>query len=152
MVYSMQFQNFSNVTWNRDVYGSSIDVALQNLNQSPGPILQANSGLEGLSASQSMFSFIATGDIDLYCCWFDPTSGQRFGIELVVPVQVFDMGYAPSWNIMQDSAAPGTAPNWISSGGDPSDMFSFSLNGFKITARPQADHSDLTVNVTVENT
>lgn len=151
MSYSIKFQNFSSTEWTRSVNGSSIDAVLQNLNQKPSPHLKAHSGLEVLSADQSVLSFIATGAIDLYCCWFNPKTTQRFGIELWVPVQVLGMGKAPYWYVMSDKGSSKAKPIWISSGKDPADRYKFNVNGFEIEARPTAKHSSLDITVTIQN-
>lgn len=151
MGLSIKFTNYSPTTWTRSVNGSSIDAVLQNLTQSPGPTLQAHSGSEGIAAEQSMLSFIATGDINLYCCWFDPASGQRFGVQLIAPVQVLDMGYAPYWQVMADQGPIGADPSWQSSGDDPSNPYIWSgVTGFSIRATPTAGHSDLDIEVVVQ--
>ena len=150
MTYSIKYENFSPTTWTRSLSGSSIDAVLQNLNKLPGPHLQAHSGLEEIEADQSILSFIATGAIDLYCCWFDPTTTQRFGIQLWVPLQVFDIGPAPYWYVMSDSQPIGAPVKWISSGNDAASQFNFNVNGFKINARPVAGHSSLDITVKVE--
>lgn len=151
MSYSIKFQNFSSTQWTRSVNGSTIDAVLQNLNKVPGDYLKAHSGLEEIAADQSALSFVATGNIDLYCCWFNPKTSQRFGIQLLVPVQVFGIGSAPYWYVMTDNASINDNPNWISSGSDPAYQYNFQLSGFNINANPTAGHASLDIAVTIQD-
>jgi hypothetical protein len=152
MSYGIQFSNLSSLGWTRGMSGSSIDSVLQNLTKSPAAHLMAKSGFEQLVADQSTLSFVATGDIDLYCCWYEPVSKQRFGVRLLVPIQVFGIGPAPRWEVMSDSGTTTAAPNWVSSGNDPSKVYEWTgVDGFLIRGSPTAGHSSLTIEVTVRD-
>jgi hypothetical protein len=153
MGISITFTNYSTTAWTRSISGSETDAVLQNLTKSPGPVLQANAGVEAIAADQSALSFIATGAIDLYCCWYDPASGQRFGVQLWYPVQVFGIGKAPYWYVMSDRGKGiGDPADWQNSGDDPSYPFEWStVAGFKIRASPTAGHTSLDIEVVVES-
>jgi hypothetical protein len=152
MPISISFTNYSPTEWTRSVNGSSVDAVLQNLTKSPDAVLQARSGVEEIAAEQSALSFVATGLIDLYCCWYDPASQQRFGVQLWCPIQVFDIGKAPYRYVMSDrNKGIGDAPQWQESGADPSDAYDWTdVTGFKIRASPAAGHSNLDIDVVVE--
>ncbi|HEX8876437.1 MAG TPA: hypothetical protein VF777_06790 [Phycisphaerales bacterium] len=151
MAYKITFTNFTKTNWVRSVNGSLTDAVFQNLTVSPGPTLKATGGTEAIGADQSALSFVASGNIDLHCCWKDPASGLRFGVQIWVPVQVLGIGKAPYWFVMCDNAGVNDGPNWISSGDDPSYMYTFSgTPGYKITARPTASHSSLEIQVNIE--
>lgn len=147
----MQFQNFSSTEFTRSLSGSSIDAVLQNLNKRPSGHLKAHSGLEELSADQNALSFIATGDIDLYCTWYDATSGERLGIKIHVPVQVLGIGTGPYWYYAWDQGKGiNDAYQWHQIG-DPADVKEFDMQHFKVQARPEAHHDSLKVLVTIQD-
>lgn len=152
MVYNMKFTNYSPTEWTRSVNGSSIDAVMQNLTHTPSGHLKANSGVEQLGADQSILSFVATGYIDLYCCWYDPSTTERFGVKIHIPLQVLGMGTAPYWYVMSDKTSNiNAAPNWIKAGNDPADSYTWTnVSGYKIRGTPTASHSSLSVDVIIE--
>ncbi len=82
----------------------------------------------------------------------DPTSTNRFGVRIWVPVQVFGIGSQPYWYVMSDQNQDlNAAPNWNHSGDDPSDPYTFSVPNYKIVATPTASHTDLSIIVSISS-
>ena len=61
------------------------------------------------------------------------------------------IGSQPNWYVMSDQNQDIQAPaNWIRSGDDPSDPYTFLVPNYKIVATPNSSHSGLTVDVVIE--
>lgn len=154
MVFQITFTNYSSTIWTRSSSGSSTDAVLDNLTRSPSEHLQAHSGVEAIGATQDTLSFLASGLIDIYCCWRN-SAGQRFGIQAWYPIHVLGIGKAPYWYVMADTIADpnlDSDPDWTLSGDDPAYVYEWNnVVGYKIKAVPTAGHSDLNINVTIQD-
>lgn len=154
MAISVQFENMSQVDWLRSTNGSTIDAVVQNLTNSPGETLRKNGGSEKIGADQNALEFVASGNIDLYCCWLHPTTFARFGVQLWYPIHVLGIGAAPTWYVMSDTTSSTNQhpnPNWTPSGSDPSQPYTWNLeSGFTIRASPTASHDSLEITVVID--
>ncbi|HSS48778.1 MAG TPA: hypothetical protein VLX28_07520 [Thermoanaerobaculia bacterium] len=149
MAISMQFTNFSQTSFQRGYWGSNLPAVLGSLDQSPGPTLQAESGLQSMSAGEIGSSAVTVG-YSIYCTWIDSTTNFRFGVQLYVPVQVIDIGTAPYWYVSYDNEGTnGGAPNWILPGDNPSIPYTWPVGTYNIAATPTADHSSLSVGIVI---
>ncbi|MEK6423458.1 MAG: hypothetical protein V4801_28050 [Burkholderia gladioli] len=149
---SMTFTNYSQTTLQRGYWGCELEDGFGSLNQSPGPTLIAESGQEVMSASQ-ILSSLDTGPYDIECTWVNTQTNERFGVKLYVPFQMLHIGKAPYWYVSYDQEGMNnTEPNWISSGSDPSDQFTWPQSiGFNIVATPDAGHTSLSVQIVIQD-
>lgn len=102
---SMTFSNNTFDTWYRDYYGYQDQKGLSGPQQLPGPVLQANSGLETMSMAQTL-SALDQGPLVIYLCWLGP-QGYRIGVRMKADFQMLGIGKRPYWETMCDQNPPG---------------------------------------------
>lgn len=153
MVYEMTFQNSSKDDWNRFAYGASLDAVMQNLTQSPTPVMKKKDGSEAFAINQALLKVIAQGYIDLYCVWMSSVNSSSFvGIKIHAPVQVFELGYRPTWSICDTTTLRGE-PVWEDRTTNISEPFTFpNLQGpYTARATPVSGHSSITIGVRIQD-
>ena len=154
-ILDASFDNGSRITWTRDFNGVLYEYGLSNQTKIPGPTLAANNGFQETAIDQ-IGSTIDFGPLEVYCCWRSP-DGYRFGVRLHVGLHIGPAGYAPIWYVMSDQGRPpGSQADWVLSSGTPDDPqpgepYTWNnIPGVKITARPDAQHAQLTVPVIIQ--
>lgn len=100
MVYQMDFANWSKCAWRRMFWGANLDAVLQNLTETPAPTMANEGHNEGLGINQYALGSIAKGYVDLWCVWqADDTAEAIIGIKIHAPIQVFGIGWKPTWSV-----------------------------------------------------
>lgn len=153
MVYEMTFSNNSKDDWNRFAYGASLDVVMQNLTKSPTATMVKTDGEEAFAINQALLKVIAQGYIDLYCVWMSSVHSSSFvGIKIHAPIQVFELGYRPTWSICDTTTLRGE-PVWIDQTPVISQPFTFpALEGpYSARATPVSGHSSITISVEIQD-
>lgn len=143
---SITFTNYTNVDWSRDRWNWQHHLGLSGLNTSPGPVLKSMNGVESLSQSQILSSFVQ-GPLEIWCCWRDP-QGNRIGVLAHANFQMFGLGYRPYWKIMSDKETL-NPPNWKPNGIDPSTPYQWTDLPYSIIARPNSEHDSISLEVTI---
>ncbi|WP_143273368.1 hypothetical protein [Azospirillum palustre] len=148
----IRFLNYSATPFYRGYWGWILEAGVGSLNTSPGTELIAESGSQVMSASE-ILSTVADGPYEIYCTWYNPNTKARFGVRIHVPLQVADIGTAPYWYTSYDNnGGENTAPNWTTSGDDPSQPFTWPGSiGCNIIATPTASHSNLSIEVLIQD-
>ncbi|MGD9703903.1 MAG: hypothetical protein AB7V74_16040 [Acidimicrobiia bacterium] len=121
------------------------------LSNSPDTELKANDPQYMGIADSPLLGEIATGDVDLWCCWWEPISKQRFEVRLHFPTNVFTIGSDPSWEVMSDTVDDKAATvKWVkpSSRSAPHD---WTLENLSVQAVPTVGSSSLDVAVYVND-
>lgn len=152
MVYEMTFQNSSKDDWNRFAYGANLDVVMQNLTKSPTAKMVKKDGTEAFAINQALLKVIAQGYVDLYCVWQSSVNAASFvGIKIHAPIQVFELGYRPTWSICENLTA--NEPLWIDQTPAISTPFLFPhLQGpYTARATPVSGHSSITIGVVIQD-
>lgn len=146
---SMTFSNNTFDTWYRDYYGYQDQKGLSGPQQLPGPVLQANSGLETMSMAQSL-SALDQGPLVIYLCWLGP-QGYRIGVRMKADFQMLGIGKRPYWETMCDQNPPGSVPQW--QGGEmhanPYTWTCLSGLSISVVGRPVSEHTSLSVEVSM---
>jgi len=162
--YSITFTNSSSVvTFNRSVFGlrtafgsPSTNNPFLGLTQSPNTTLPSTVGVQTIAADTNTVSLIVTGGYhDLFCVWRNPGNGQRFGVLIHAPLQLFSIGTGPYYEVMYDTTPdsdPDQEPSWQATGQDPSSQYNWTqLTGLVINATPTAGHQDMSIEVLIND-
>jgi hypothetical protein len=81
----------------------------------------------------------------VYCGWITP-SGTQFGLKIIAPFQMLDMGDRPYYQV----AYGPVTPDWITAVDDPSDNYTFpSSVGYEILCQPVSTHTSLVLSVSI---
>jgi hypothetical protein len=150
--YAIVFTNStSSLTFSLNYNGASLGHGFNQLSQVPGPTL-APGGQQTMSLGEAMGP---VGDSQFYMTWYEPTSGLRLGVLLHIPVQVGGIGARPYWYVSLDNTSdPTQAPNWVPSGDEPSDPYTWRdlpPNTFQASATTDSSHEGLIITVTLGN-
>jgi len=147
----MTFSNFSEKTFQLDLWGYQESQVAGTINQSPGKTLAGPGGSASLSQTQ-MLSSVGKAETIIFCVWRSDESGWRFGLRITSPVQVFMLGNAPYYEVMSDQKKAGEDPEWKRPDDDPSKPYTWPRFGsVEITATPDADHSTMSVGVVIDD-
>lgn len=148
-----KFINFSTTTFYRDYWGYDYQEGFSGPSVKPGPIMDNGANDTQEFAQDQLLSFLDQGPIAVFCTWKDYNSGMRFGVKLQAHFQMFGIGYRPEWYYSVDyNAESGSEPQWIKSGDDPSDPYTWDQAcGFAITGTPDSSHTSLTVSITIND-
>lgn len=149
-VLTATFTNISTAVWHRDVMNWQLEAGASNITQQPPEQLTAGAGAGTLQYVQDMMGSIAAGDAGIWCCWND--GKVRFGVKLWAPKQAFDMGDRPYWYHMNDNNpnGPSDSINWVKVS-DPSAQYQWTSGiGYKITASPNSQHYELTLDIMIQ--
>jgi hypothetical protein len=147
----MTFTNYSGTSFSLDNYYYDISKVAGVIQQSPGSTLQAQAGVQTLSEYQVLSGF-ESASADLYTIWYDPSTGWRFGVMIHGPYQLFGIGKAPYWYVMSDTQPVGSEANWVLSGDDASQPYTWPSDiGFKIVATPTAGHTSLSIEIVIQD-
>ncbi|MBU9819634.1 hypothetical protein J1782_07010 [Rahnella sp. BCC 1045] len=167
--YTINFTNDSDVSFDRSLYGlyrvdrenPEKSFKCKNLlissTKSPNKVLMAEVGSQSVSVeTNDLTSLIADGGYkDILCVWRNRITGERFGISIHAPLQVFTVGTAPYYLVMSDTtseANPDSEPLWQTTGMDPSEQYTWAnFAGISITATPTARHQDMSIEVLITN-
>lgn len=147
MVYQMDFANWSTCDWNRLTWGANLDAVLQNLTETPVPVLDNKGHSSGLGINQYTMGSIAKGYVDLWCVYEAADgSGAVVGIKIHAPVQVFGIGWKPTWSVC-DSLDANKKPIWKDTESlNQTAPFKATLpGGHSITITPHPAHSSINV-------
>jgi len=154
-ILDVNFINGANDAWTRDYYGDNYEIGLSNLTSECSPILAGGFGNERMAIDQ-IGSTIDFGPLDIFFCWRNP-DGWRFGVKLHVGLHVGPFGNAPYWYVMSDHGAePFSPPVWKLPAGTEDDTkpgvpYTWSnIPGVNITAKPDAEHSTLSLVVQIQ--
>ncbi len=139
----INYINYSGTSFDLSTNGSHLQKGTGGLITAPGPVLQANSGQESMSADQ-LLSGLEHGDSLIWLCW-QQTGYYSFGITIEYPVQVLHIGKRPYWLVAYNGGG------WTLSGSDPAYPYTFSTSAipYNIVATPTSEHTSLTVQVVI---
>ena len=146
------FTNFSATTFMRDYSGCEYQKGLSGPSITPGPVLDNSTNDTQEYAISQMLSWLDQGPLAVYCCWRNPVTGYRFGVKLYAKFQMFGLGPRPVWYVMADKNPAGSEPQWLDSGSDPADPYTWpTIVGFNISAIPNSSHTALSVKITIND-
>ena len=147
---SMTFVNHSATQFVRGNWGWVLEDSFGGLDSTPGPALDANGGLQSMAASR-ILTGIHTGPYYIWAAWAHPETRRRFGVQIYLPFQMFDVGKPPHWYVALDMLGTlDEEPDWEVSVDDPADPYTFSSDaGFTIVATPAPAYHSLDVNVLI---
>jgi hypothetical protein len=137
--YEMTFLNYTEDTFTLNDFEMQVQEGLTTITQEPsGPL---TSGETQTLAWTEMLSNVASGDTWGYIIYFIPSTSTWFGVKIIVPIQVFDIGPAPYYQVWVNGA-------W--KGDYTSQPYTFSSDtGYSIVVSPVAGHTSLSVQVQI---
>lgn len=148
VVYQMNFTNESDDDWNLFSWGSSMDIALDNYTQTPGPVLKVS---QSLGIKQYLGKIIASGYVELYCVWKNSKFPTDFlGIKIHAPLHVSVFGYKPTWSVCTALDATGK-PVWEDRSALNSAPFTFNSPNYGAVATPTPAHNSIEINTAIIN-
>ncbi len=148
MDLSVTFNNLSKTTFSLDVNGYNNAVVV-NPSQLPANKLNA---MDTQVMAMSNETPVGEGASTFWCCWLDPQTGNRFGVQIIDGGQPFGMGPRPTWQVMADNGPPGSSPSWANSGDDPAQQYQWATSvGYKIVGSPVSTHETLNITVLIQN-
>jgi hypothetical protein len=96
--------------------------------------------------------FFGAGASYFSCCWFDPSTSTRIGVQISDSGQVAEMGWAPTWQYMQDNGPADADVTWQDSGDDPASPKGWGASSpFKMNGSPTANKETLTIIVDIND-
>lgn len=142
---TIQITNFTTAAFElADEYtGSTVVSGVETVAQSPSPTLAAMGGSTTMAMNPAATG-PGAGEVWMSAGYTMP-DGFRFGVKIVVPVQVIGIGARPYYMIAQGSDP---APHWITPVSDPTMPYKFGpKNTIQVT--PVSSHDTLYLDVTV---
>jgi hypothetical protein len=153
-VLEIDFYNQSGVQWIPDKNDNQHLVPGTNPIVSwPNAPLIAMTGYAACKVNQDM-SKLGAGSSGsenyMFFCWND--GHWRFGVKILIPLQLFDMGDRPNWQVMSDQNLDSSTINWAQSGSDPGVQYSWPTTvGYSVVATPTSSHNGLSIVVQINN-
>lgn len=146
----LQFANFSGALLHQsDGYtGYEVERGVGSLSMMPTDTLSAYGGSTTMEMDENALSNIAGGYAWIALGWKDPSTGYHFGVRIYMPVQVAHVGHQPYY---ETSCGMSSTPTWAKPVSNPAYPYTFPKDHFLINCTPTAEHTSLTVKVSVSD-
>lgn len=159
------FVRFTNsahdTTWTRSKWGWVRQVGISWVSIKPGAHMRPFSGQESMELTEhGVLSSIASGDSDIWCCWFcdiwnnNQWEHVRFGVKLRRKLKVLFFGGFNEYWVMSDNKPIGADPDWKSMDDAETPYFFDGMhvsNYFDMQLRPRNDDDLLTIDITISD-
>ncbi|MGA0560168.1 hypothetical protein ACO2Q8_26130 [Larkinella sp. VNQ87] len=147
MAWIINYHNLSSRSVGITHFGGVTEAVVGEVNHQPASPLDTGS-TDYLSLDQNALKFIADGAIDIY--QGVRVDYQTLWVRIHVPIQVFGIGSSPYWYYqINDGSDPGLGSHaWNK---HDSDSVSTTISNLSVKLSPTKDHSNLTVDVTLDD-